>query len=57
MPVSFITLPCGQFTSHETIRQFAAPFLHLSLASAPDQGDGLIMQGRLKGVNHFCSGK
>ncbi len=53
---SFITLPCGQFTSHKTIRQLAEP-LHLPLASAPDQGDSLIMQVHLKGVNHFCSEK
>ncbi|MGE8413820.1 MAG: hypothetical protein ACN6QY_15810 [Pseudomonas sp.] len=50
--VSFINLPCGQYTSGSTARR-SDELAHNTFASSPDRGDACIMQGRNPLVNGF----
>ncbi|MBV6286904.1 hypothetical protein [Pseudomonas aegrilactucae] len=50
---AFFTLPFGQSLSTDSPKPLELP--GTPFASAPDQGDGLIMQGATNAVNRFCS--
>ncbi|CAI9005626.1 hypothetical protein EMIT048CA2_80226 [Pseudomonas chlororaphis] len=50
--VSFINLPCGQYTSGLTARR-SDELAHNTFAKSPDRGDACIMQGQIRLVNGF----